>query len=150
DILAKVRTPRTEEAFVRDEELLVRHAKEMKFAEFCQVVRYWELHADPDGAVESEMERAARRDAFMSQGVDAMWGGKFTLDPIGGTIVWREHSRIEKEFFEADWAQAKERLGREAKIHELARTSAQRRADALVEMATRSATVPADGRRPRP
>jgi hypothetical protein len=150
DILAKVRTPRTEEAFLRDEELLVRHAKEMKFSEFCQVAHYWELHADPDGAAESEMERLARRDVFMSQGVDAMWAGKFNLDPMGGTIVWREHTRIEQEFFEADWAQAKERLRREPKWHELARTCAQRRADAFVEMATRSAIAPADGRRPRP
>jgi hypothetical protein len=150
DILAKVRTPRTEEAYLRDEELLVRHAKEMKVSEFGQVAHYWRLHADPDGAAESEMERLARRDVFMSQGIDATWAGTFTLDPIGGTIVSREHRRVEQEFFEADWAQAKARLGREPKVHELARTPAQRRADALVEMATRSASVPADGRRPRP
>jgi hypothetical protein len=150
DVLIKTRTPRTEEAFERDEELLVRYAKEMKFAQFCQVLDYWAQHADPDGAAQTEMERLARRDAYASQGIDGMWLGSFTLDPIGGTIVWSEHSRIEQKLFEADWAQAKERFGREPKLHELARTPAQRRADALVEMATRSATVPADGRRPRP
>ena len=46
--------------------------------------------------------------------------------------------------------QAKERLGRTARIDELARTSGQRRADALVEMATRSRTAPAEGIRPAP
>ncbi|HEY2215377.1 MAG TPA: HNH endonuclease signature motif containing protein, partial [Acidimicrobiales bacterium] len=40
--------------------------------------------------------------------------------------------------------------GREPKPHELRRTSAQRRADALVEMAIRSQMAPADGRRPEP
>ena len=52
--------------------------------------------------------------------------------------------------FEADCAEARERLGRTARLDELARTSAQRRADALVEMATRSRTAPADGIRPAP
>ncbi len=37
-----------------------------------------------------------------------------------------------------------------ARIDELARTSGQRRADALVEMATRSRTAPAEGIRPAP
>jgi hypothetical protein len=150
DILIKLRTARTEEAFVRDEALLVRHAKELKFAQFAQVASYWRQYADPDGAAESDMERLARRDVSMSEGVDAMWGAKFTLDPIGGTIVAREHSRIEQEFFEIDWAEAKARLRRDPKIHELARTPSQRRADAMVEMATRSASTPANGRRPRP
>lgn len=41
-------------------------------------------------------------------------------------------------------------LGRDPTAGELSRTSSQRRADALVEMATRSRTAPADGRRPDP
>ncbi len=79
-----------------------------------------------------------------------MWLGQMTLDPVSGTIVAGELNRLEHDLFEADCAEAKERLGRTARIDELARTSAQRRADALVEMATRSATAPADGIRPAP
>lgn len=45
---------------------------------------------------------------------------------------------------------AKERLGREPMVMELDRTPAQRRADALVEMAIRARSAPADGRRPAP
>jgi hypothetical protein len=52
--------------------------------------------------------------------------------------------------FEADWAEARTVLGRDPTVADLARTPGQRRADALVEMATRSRTVPADGRRPTP
>src|SRR5581483_1587024 len=67
-----------------------------------------------------------------------------------GTIVNNELTRIEQQLFDADWAEARGRLGDDATIADLARTPAQRRADALVEMATRSATAPADGRRPEP
>jgi hypothetical protein len=57
---------------------------------------------------------------------------------------------IERELFDADWAEAKARLGRDPMSMELARTPAQRRADALVEMATRARTAPPGGRRPAP
>jgi hypothetical protein len=79
-----------------------------------------------------------------------MWMGKITLDPLSGGIVSGELQRLERALFEADWAEAREALGREPTPSELPRTSAQRRADALVEMATRSRTAPADGRRPAP
>ena len=73
-----------------------------------------------------------------------------TLDPISGTIVATEHERLERQLFEAEWSEAKARLGREPLLNELERTSAQRRADAFVEMATRSASAPEGGRRPAP
>jgi hypothetical protein len=73
-----------------------------------------------------------------------------TLDPISGEIVRNELKRLEKELFEQDWTQARDSLGREPKPHELPRDSSQRRADALVEVATRSRTTPADGQRPSP
>jgi Domain of unknown function (DUF222) len=150
DVLAKVRTPVTEAAFERDEELLVEKAKQLKFEEFGIVVAYWSQSADPDGASESDMERLARRAVSLNSSIDGMWFGAMKFDPISGTIVSDEVERLEQELFEADWAAARERLGREPKMHELERTPAQRRADAVVEMATRSKTAPADGRRPRP
>ena len=57
---------------------------------------------------------------------------------------------IERELFDADWAEAKARLDRDPTVLDLARTPAQRRADALVEMATRARTAPTGGRRPAP
>ena len=41
-----------------------------------------------------------------------MWLGKMTLDPINGAIVANELNRLEHDLFEADCAEAKERLGR--------------------------------------
>jgi hypothetical protein len=139
-----------DEAFARDEALLVQAAKELKFGPFSAVVSYWSQLADPDGAEESEMEKRARRDVFLVESMNAMWLLGGTLDPVSGEIVSSELLRLESELFEADWAEAKARLCREPRLDELSRTPAQRRADALVEMATRSKSTPADARRPEP
>ncbi len=79
-----------------------------------------------------------------------MWFGKMTFDPVSGAIIDTTLRIIERELFDQDWAQAKEALGRDPLVTDLARTPAQRRADALVEMATRARTAPNDGRRPVP
>lgn len=49
-----------------------------------------------------------------------------------------------------DWADAKACLGRNPLDRELGRTGAQRRVDALVEMARRAGTTPKSGQRPAP
>ena len=112
--------------------------------------RYWKQLADPDGADAADEERKNARNVFLEASFTGMWLGQMTLDPVSGSIVAGELNRLEHDLFEADCAEAKERLGRPGRIDELARTSAQRRADALVEMATRSASAPADGIRPAP
>jgi hypothetical protein len=140
----------TAEAFARDEALLVEHAKAMKFAPFRSVLAYWAQLADPEGAEESDLERMARRDVYLNKSIHDMYLGAMTFDPVSGAIVSKELVRLEQALFEADWAQAKAELGRDPKLHELCRTSAQRRADALVEMAIRSASAPPDARRPEP
>jgi hypothetical protein len=148
--IAWARRRRTEALMARDEEMLVAQAKELGFEDFSRVLAYWKQLADPDGAEASEEEKKASRDAFLTSSYDGMWLGQMTLDPINGAIVSSELNRLEHDLFEADCAQAKERLGRTARIDELERTSGQRRADALVEMATRSRTAPAEGIRPAP
>ena len=49
-----------------------------------------------------------------------------------------ELARIERELFEADWAVAKATHGSGVRFEHLSRSADQRRADAMVEMATRS------------
>jgi hypothetical protein len=149
DALLRVRTPASESVFLRDQAMLVEQAKELTFAHYSRALAHWQLHADPDGATESEMAKVDRRDFYLTPCPNGMLAGG-VIDPVSGAIVKGELTRLEKILFEADWAEAKERLGRDPKAHELSRTSAQRRVDALVEMATRSKTAPADGRRPEP
>ena len=148
--IASARRHRTEASMARDEEMLVAQASEMGFEDFYRALSYWKQLADPEGADAAEEDRKAARNVYLEASVTGMWLGQMTLDPISGSIVSGELHRLEHELFEADCAEAKERLGRTPRIDELARDGGQRRADALVEMATRSSTAPADGIRPAP
>jgi Domain of unknown function (DUF222) len=148
--MASARRHRTEASMARDEEMLVAQAKELGFEDFYRVLAYWKQLADPDGSERSDEERKAARNVYLTPSISGLHLGQMTLDPVSGTIVSNELNRLEHDLFETDCAEAKERLGRAGRIDELARTSAQRRADALVEMATRSATAPTDGLRPAP
>jgi hypothetical protein len=136
--LARARNRRTEMAFADAEAFLVGEAKKLTYAEFDIVVSYWEAHADPDGADDAAMEQRSRRRVSLDQTFAGMWSGHMLLDPVSGAVVAAELARLEQAFFEADWAEARERLGRDPAAHELERTPDQRRADALVEMAMRS------------
>ncbi len=148
--IASARRHRTEASMARDEEMLVSQATDLGFEDFYRALSYWKQLADPDGAEASDEERTASRNVFFESSFNGMYLGQMHLDPINGSIVSNELNRLEHDLFEADCAEAKERLGRTARIDELARTSGQRRADALVEMATRSRTAPAEGIRPAP
>ncbi len=151
-ILAPLATGRTAESFRRDEEMLVAHARALSFHQFCQAVRYWDQLADPDGCEEADERRRTRRDVSLSQTFLGMWTGSMTLDPLSGAIVAGELARIEQGLFATDVedARGKQEAGLLPPGAPLARTPAQRRADALVEMATRSRSAPEDGRRPSP
>jgi hypothetical protein len=150
DLVESVRRFETEDLLERDEELLAQSAQSLTFNHFNRAVKYWEHKADPDGAEKSAEHQVAERDVWLVSSLDGMYVGKMFLDPISGAIVSGELERLENQLFEADWAEATERLGREPALAELRRTPSQRRADALVEMATRSASCPADATRPRP
>jgi hypothetical protein len=135
--LSRACTPRTAALMARDEAVLVEKAKELGFGDWATVLAHWSMRADPDGASDSDLERRNRRHLSLSQ-VPNGWAISGLLDAVGGETVAEELRRIEQHLFDADWAEAKERLGREPLLGELGRTSAQRRADALVEMAARS------------
>lgn len=148
--LHDARSARTEAAFSRDEEMLVEQAGSMQFTHFGRALDYWKWLADPDGTEDAAAAAHDGRYAFFSQTFGGIFKGDQQLDAIGGAIVTNELKRIEHELFDADWKEAKARLGRPPAADELSRTPKQRRADALVEMAIRSATALDGGRRPEP
>lgn len=145
--IAGVRNERTAEVLERDEKLLVDDARTMRFSEFQRAAAYWLQMADPDGDEDRAAKQHDGRRFDVSQTFQGMWAGDFLLDPIAGTIFADAHRRIEEELFLADWAEAKQRLGRDPLVQELRRTPKQRRADAQVEMAVRAMTAPIGGRR---
>ena len=150
DVIAALRDEGTEDALARDEGMLVAQARSLRYDLFVRAAAYWKQLADPDGTDHDAERCRAGRDVYLANSFEGMWLGKMSLDPISGSIVSTELRRLEQELFDADWADAGAVLGREPLVGELARTTGQRRADALVEMATRSRTVPRGGRRPEP
>ena len=72
------------------------------------------------------------------------------LTTIANATVGGALERLEQELFDADWAAAKALHGDATTTAHLARTPAQRRHDALVDMAERAMAAPADAKRPAP
>ncbi|HVM04629.1 MAG TPA: DUF222 domain-containing protein [Acidimicrobiales bacterium] len=149
-LLARARTPATEEAMAGDEAVLVGQAKAMRFSHFVRALAYWRYRADRDGGEGDARRVRDERRFHLSRTFGGTYVGDLVLDPIAGTVVAEALRRIEDELFTADRAEARQRRGDDAMASDLRRTPAQRRADALVEMARRAGTAPADGRRPEP
>jgi Domain of unknown function (DUF222)/HNH endonuclease len=115
---------------------------------FCRAVEYWRQCADPDGAERDAAHDEALRRVHLSPGLRGTGHLDGLLTPFGRTAVASAVSRIEQELFDADWAAARAEHGDAATACH--RTPAQRRHDALVEMARRAVTAPAEGKRPQP
>ena len=147
--LSRAVNANTEVFFAEAEAELVAAARTLDFDLFVRAVRAWMGFVDPDGAEERARKADERRRTHASRTFDGMVRIDAWLDAIGGTEFLAELRRLEKEMFEADWAEARARLGDRAKASDLARTAEQRRADALVEMARRSATCDTPGQPPK-
>ncbi len=149
DVLIGADQDTTHEALVDQEHELVEQGTKLSHHQFIQYMTYWKHRADREGAEDEAQRHCAQREVYLVPSFEGVWLGQMTLDPVSGAIVGGELDRLEQLFFEAEWAEARERLGREPLLSELSRTPGQRRADALVEMATRS-KASNGGRRPAP
>jgi hypothetical protein len=138
------------DAFPEAEPKLVEYAKTLGFDEFVTAVRYWEALVDEDGVEDQAAGDRASRHVHLSQTFRGNWALDGQLDPVGGEEIHTELRRIERELFETDWAAAKTIHGDDTHLDHLERTPAQRRADALREMARRSAATPPDAKQPKP
>jgi hypothetical protein len=138
DLLAKADQPWRNADFADHEDTLVEQCRVLRFADARKMVDYWCVRADAVAATDAAERQRTAAHLNVSPTLDGTVVVNGTLDPIGGTIVADELTRIERELYLAD------------KRDGVIRTASQRRAAALVEMATRSATAPAGGRRPKP
>lgn len=138
DLLATCDRPWRHAAFADHEDTLVNLCRTPFFSVAMQGVAYWKHRADLDAADEHGDTVHHRRHLAVSPGWDGEVVINGSLDPVGGAIFKTELDRIGEQFRLADLRDGVER------------TIQQRRTDALVEMAMRSATAPADGLRPRP
>ena len=124
--------------FTESEEFLVDLCRTPFFTVAARGIDYWKQRADRAAADRDADSVCAGRHLSASvtwEGTVAVDG---VLDPLGGEVFKSELVRLCEQL----------------RLHDLrdgvVRTTTQRRADALVEMAMRSATAPADGLRPRP
>ena len=125
--------------FSRDEAMLIEQVQSLHFNAAKRVVEYWMQRADPDGAEDKAKKQLEQRSAYVSKTFEGSVDLKALFDPIGGEIFLNEFERQVDLLFKEDWAEAKERVGEDVRVEDLQRTPAQRRADALVVMAMRSA-----------
>jgi hypothetical protein len=149
-VLASLAGGRTAEAFACDEAGLVDDARRRSWPEFCRAVEYWRQEADPDGVERDAAHDEALRRVHLSPGLHGTGILDGVLTPLAHETVAGALGRIERELFEADWAAARAEHGDAATACHLTRTPAQRRHDALVEMARRAMAAPVDGKRPAP
>lgn len=148
--LASALSPETASCFERDEAMLVEQAKALGYRSFVRALAYWSQLADPEGVERSAERQVADRRLHCSQSFGGSWSLDGVLDAISGAVVANALERITKELFEADWADARARVGDGVGAGDLARRPAQRRADALVELARRAMATPAGARKPEP
>lgn len=139
DLLAAALTPPRRELFARDESLLVDHCRTLTFADAAKAIKYWCQRADDDVAeADSEETPEITGHVHVSTTFDDNVVISGELDPVRGSIFAQELARLEREIYLADTAAG------------VTRPTSQRQAEALTQMAIRSASTPADAKRPRP
>jgi hypothetical protein len=142
--------PRAGRHFPDGEAHLVDEGRRLRFDDWQRLCDYWRDAADPDGPEQRHGRDTDLRRFRIGVGLDGVGHADGYLTPVATAAVNGALERIERELFAADWAAARAVHGDDTTATHLARTSAQRRHDALVEMATRALTAPADGKRPAP
>ena len=150
DQLVMLNKREVEDLFARDEALLVHHAKKMVWPDFVKFCNYWRMLADDERGNNKGNKAFELRSLYVSRTTDGAVDIRGLLDPINGEIFINGLMKIENEFFKADWAEAIERLGDGITTADLLRTNAQRRADAVVEMAKRAHSSAPGDRKPEP
>lgn len=137
-VMAAVLNDRVMDVFARDEELLVGQAKKFTVDQTAQMMRFWVMRADAEGADDDAMDDHDHDQAHLSQTFRGRWRMDADLDNECGAVV---HSVL---------SQIMDAMHHAAKDAGRPLLSASRlRAAALVEMARR-ATAGADRPSARP
>jgi hypothetical protein len=130
---------------------LMADAMDVSYLEFERRALTFEALADPIGAAEKTERNRLRRTASIHQTSDGSWALHAKLDDVGGPEFLEIFCWYVDREFTNDWNDATNRLGDgNVNITHLRRTEAQRRADALLEMARAAAACPPGRTRPLP
>lgn len=129
-------------AFSRDEAMLVDHAKRLTVDQTARVLRYWRACADAAAARDDAARLHDQRGVHLSRTFGGAWRLDGELEPEAGAIVADALERIGEELYRAEKSAADDGI-----VHT---SAAQRRADALTEMARRAAGADPHGDPARP
>ncbi|HWJ97472.1 MAG TPA: DUF222 domain-containing protein [Acidimicrobiales bacterium] len=122
---------RVRDQLVQVDAQMARAAAMLPYREFDEALTNWERLADEDGAGDRAERNDANRDFRMPHNLDGSGrfeGGGGSLDTQIIEDIWQRQVRRE---WEADWAEARCRLGDGATTADLVRTDGQRRFDAM-------------------
>ncbi|MEZ5412638.1 MAG: DUF222 domain-containing protein [Acidimicrobiales bacterium] len=141
--------PRIRGKVVDRQEKFLRWADEETFDDFKVKVLDWERATDMNGGFkDNERNHANRNVRLVNNSIERVWdlSGHFDADQ-GARLreILDHYSDVE---YQADWAEAHNRLGDVATVSDLKRTDAQRRADALERIFNDAAGAPRDTSRP--
>lgn len=147
-VVANPRLPA--EIVERDSPDLLHDAIELPYDDFERHVRTWEALADPDGDRTRNDQQHTNRNVRLRPRPEGGWTLAGNLTELAGCEFMEIFSWFCEAEWQADWADARTRLGEAADTTDLVRTEAQRRADALLAMARAAASTPPDTQSPRP
>jgi hypothetical protein len=142
DLLAAANTSSRRDHFVEYEVQLVAFCRQLPYWQADKAVQYWGQRVDAlTGHDDGPAPTFSNRQASSFRGIDGEIHVKAIFDRVGGAMFAEAWDRIDNEFRLADEQQLAEQ-------GVLPRTAAQRRLDALVELAIRATGD--GGGRPRP
>lgn len=124
--------------FARDEAMLVDKARTLPYDEFTRELRNWRAAVDPEGTEKRSLSNYEERRVHASETFEGMGRLDGWMEPFGFHVFKTELDRHYQLLLDAEWADARARLGDAATVNDLERTPAQRRHDALANMAEAS------------
>ncbi len=142
--------PRVHIALIESVESLLADAIVLPFDEFERRARDFERSADQTGAETQAQRNHDARDAQMRQQADGSWVLRATFGSLQGAELNEVLAHFIQAEWEADWAEARSRVGHDASMTDLRRSEPQRRADAAHAVFLAGALAPGDGRAPLP
>lgn len=147
-LLASAINPRTEQAFIRDEAVLVEHAERLSFDQLAILLGHWKRLVDEDGANADADSLHENQYVSLTRSWDGLGFLKGRLDPEATSIVKTVLDQIADELYRSEREAA--RLAKLAGEEPVApRSASERAAEALVEMAKRAAATTATAREGR-
>ena len=127
------------EPFTAQESFLTGEVQRLTVADAARFLTAWRARANPDGAQDRAAKQHDERSVHLSQTFGGMWRLDGALEPEAGEILRNELDRRCRLLYKAQKAEAA------AAGERLAITPAQRRADALFELALQATAAGDDG-----